>query len=429
MAKLLTNALRENPSLAAVVEYIKLAYNFREYHRGHTARLAQTCPNVRFVDVGDSFYQASQDTELLRSELEVNCSRLSMMKFSKGSAGYFHRLANRNPWKFLETLTLEDIKVDQQTFRKVIAALPALYKLVLHSLEGVSDEVFTVAAGVPDFPAIPEIEFHDMPEITAAGLVKYLSGHVASPAVKTLTLRYTGVEIETLHYLLAATSRLRSLTIIDRVEKPLPLKQPPIIRSSSLQTLHYEIKEDAYDAPVAHPAESYHAYLANSILGGGLPELVTIYTLDQQMVFRLNTTSLAHPRSNRVEGPSRELVSSMAPDTMSLDHALEIYLMAGRGWDFSTIKRDAEYNDTVIPRERPISSFNASMSTRAHRRIMAPNGSGGYQLVPPDPNPRSSSVDDRHAVRTAICPDIPEPPVKVRRSWVPRPASSSDLWR
>jgi hypothetical protein len=438
-AILLTDALRNNPSLAAVVEYIRLQYNFREHRRGDMARLAQACPNLRFMDVGSTFFQAGYNTEVLRHELEINCPRLSMMKYAKGSAGHFHRLAERIPWQYLETLTLEEIKVDQQTFRNIIAALPALYTLSLDNLEGVSDEIFTIAAGVPDFPAIPELEFHSMTGITAAGLVKYLSGHIARPAVKSLTLRYTGVEIGTLHLVLAATDRLRSLTVIDRVAKPLPLEQPPILRSSSLQTLHYEIKEASDSGSIAHPAETYHAYLANSILGGGLHPLVTIYTLDQELVGRLSTTSLAHLRSGRAEGPSRRLVSSMAPETMSLDHGLEIYVMVGRSWDFSTIRKDSEYSDMPIPRDRPISSFNKGMSTRAHRRIMIPNGAGGYKLVPPAPapapKPRSSSAGQHpggsssSAVRNTLLSPGDAAPPKVRRSWLPRPASTSDLWR
>jgi hypothetical protein len=289
--KLLTNTLAANPQLARMVRYIKLPSLLRDSRKMDIAQLVHQCPNLLYVDLPAGFYNGDHSTDIIRKELRANCPDLRVMKYLGGAISHFEDLAKGSYWQNLEIIELEGLQLDTRNFRKGMVKHHALKNLVLKDL-GFSDDIFvnstpaesteaygfaTVATTLPQFPAIPSLELHNMRGITATGVNQYLLNSLVQSRLQSLTLSNTGVEITGLHEILKNARNLQSLAFVRTVHQALPLQQPPPLRSESLQTLHYEIKNSVTITTSPLPTESYHDYLLSSILDNGLPALRALY--------------------------------------------------------------------------------------------------------------------------------------------------------
>jgi hypothetical protein len=285
------------------------------------AQLVATCPSLRYIDLPHTFYEGDKTTEVIRSEMWANCPDIREMKFLPGSAPYFEMMGYNtgNRWTGLERLIVKGIRIDLAMFRDIIVSLPYLQTLVLMSLPDVKDDLFSTIPGLPPFPQIPNLELHELPQITTEGLLKFIIEHAGNERLQSLTLENTGVSIPELHHVLAAADNLLSLTIISDVVKALPLEPLPPIASNSLQTLHYEITNgvEAFGHP--DPVGSYHKYLLDSIIEMALPALRALYVRDPgfpEALLKAGTirsrNSMAHQR-NISTNSQRSFISQGPP--------------------------------------------------------------------------------------------------------------------
>ncbi|KAF2673914.1 hypothetical protein BT63DRAFT_422018 [Microthyrium microscopicum] len=274
---LLVGILRDNSYLSGQVLFIKLPYLLRTSGHPDLARLVQSCPNLRYVDLPDEFYRADLSTSRLRLELTHNCRNLRFMKYYHGSGQKFEQLKHHNPWTNLEHLTLDGISVDHGVFRQVISRMKNLNTLILTSMPGGNDDLFSVAFGLPEIPPVRNLELHDLPDVTIDGVLRYLLNQPARDRLRSLTMDGTGVEIADLHKVLANAHSLLSLTVIYEPKQSLPLDPLPPLASLSLQNMHFEIKDNSHQRVRHPPGDSYHRYLADSILDLNLPSLRALY--------------------------------------------------------------------------------------------------------------------------------------------------------
>jgi hypothetical protein len=278
--KLLADTLRSNYWLGSQVKYLKLAYTIRESMNRDLTRTVGVCPNLRYVDLPHGFFSGESRFDTLRHELWANCPDIRTMKYLEGSERFLRDLGEEPNWKNLEILTLEHIRIDIGSFRYIIASLPRLTTLILNNLPDISDDIFSLTSGVSEFPALKALELHELPRVTASGLIRYFMSSQVRDSLSNLTLDDTGVQLSRLHLLLAAATRLQSLTITQTVNTALPLDPLPPLQSPSLQALHFEIQNAPDNVVSPPPADSYHHYLMNSITGGGFPNLRAIYVRD-----------------------------------------------------------------------------------------------------------------------------------------------------
>ena len=385
----LVKTLRENSDLRDMVEYIKLPSNLREDRSGVISKLVSTCPNLRYVDTAEGFYRGDRLFAVLRTELEVNCHKLSMMKYAQGSEEMFHTLEYQNPWPRLEILTLDNITLDLPAFRRILANLPQLFTLILRKLNTFSDMAFSEVNGLPSFPALPELELHDMSQVSIHGLLQYLETRNAKVTLKCLTLDHTGVQLSELHRFVADAARLTSLTVIQTVSQSISFQPPPPMTSATLETLHWEIK--ASERPLIHnPTESYNDYAATSITSHGFPSLTTIYTVDADMEARLTNNHFGS-----LPLPAPAFMGGAAPRQVQPEpfrKPLRIYIKENRDWNFNDINTAVRGEVYDTPLDAPGQTvFNARWSSSGTRHsIILPNGLGtGY--LPPQPSAARSS--------------------------------------
>jgi hypothetical protein len=317
-----------------------------------------------------------------------------MMKYAHGADDKFHSLEYQNPWPRLETLTLDSITLDLAAFRRIVSSLPQLFTLILKNLDTFTDMAFSEADGFPSFPALPEFELHDMSKVTIQGLLQYIHTRNVKVTLKSLTLDHTSIQLSELHQFVREAARLTSLTVIQTVAQSISFQPPPLMSSSSLETLHWEIK--ASERTLIHnPEESYNVYAANSIVSHGLPSLTAIYTVDAKMMSRLTHDPYADlplPAPAFMGGASG---GSRSIQAQPFRKPLRIYIKENRDWNFNDINTAVRGESYDTPLDAPGQSvFNTRWSSSGTRHsVIMPNGSGtGY--LPPQHQPavRSSSV-------------------------------------
>ena len=414
--KLLERTVRARPDLAARVEYFKLPYMTRETYKAELARTISVLPNLHYVDLPDDFFGADPSTQILRDEMQTNCQQLRKMSYNAGAEWAFESLIQGNLWMNLEVLELCHLDVDLGVLRTALASLPALKDLKMTELFRQDDTAFQMTQNLPPFPALHKLQMEQMPAVTEQGIISYISRTDVREILSTLSLHHTGVQVVSLHSMLAATTGLSNLSITEAVDKPMPPSPPPPIACSSLKVLNFEVTS----APSAMhartgprtAADSYYTYLISSLHQNALPSLRKLYVRDPSFAQSLvRNTPAPSVNSNVPGGPRR------------FNQALEIFAKGVDDLDWAFT--DVPAPDDPLPREpvsanhsraksdvtgKPVSAFNATLGEGprwgggARMSVMMGNGQGGFLAVPNAPsssasrNPRHASNDDHNAV-------------------------------
>jgi len=110
--------------------------------------------------------------------------------------------------------------------------------------------------------------------------------YLNQPAVKSVLMHLTLKEIDFpphfLYQVLQLLPNIDSLRIIAPVTKIFPrYEQHPLLKSSSLRELSYEIRPAQQTKTLASPATSYYEYLCESLREGGLPRLQVLHVRDE----------------------------------------------------------------------------------------------------------------------------------------------------
>lgn len=377
---MLAETLRENPRLAAFVQYFKLPYMVRKQQRADLARIVSVCHNLRYVDLPDEFYSGAEGGDMLRNELMKNCVELRKIKFTHGSEFFFQMLYTSNPWLHLEVLVLESIQMDVMTFRRILSKLQMLNSLTLKGIPDLRNDIFSVAAPVPDFATVRTLVLHNLPDITLQGLATYFSRAENRKALQNLVVDNTGVTVPDLPAILSMAPDLRSLTFILHVASPFTLDPIPSLASRTLELLHFEIKIPrsylASDLP--KPSASYHEYLLRSLKGPHFPALRALYCRDPDMpgllCSRSPTAWTASVNSLKNHTQMREAAGP---------HRLEVYTKPAADVDsiaLSMRKQHAYDPEAYKPELR----FNSAWGALAEKALLMATGKGDYARAAPE---------------------------------------------
>ena len=277
---LLSRSVRENSFLARQVQYLKVAYMTREVCKVDLARTVSVLPNVRYVDLPDGFYTDDPSSNTLRHELQARCGDIRQMKYADGAERSFQVLAQAGQWPNLETLELYHLAMDPATISDVFTSHKALRHIKLTNIQTLDDNMF----GSMHIPPLAVLELQDVPNVSAKGLLAYLSCPEVKHALKFLTLTNTGVFPLSLSQILAAAPSLTTLHIAEGVSRTLLPSQISPLASRSLHILHYEISSTSSSPRgLSSPSDSYYSCLSSSILTGALPSLSRLYVLSTSL--------------------------------------------------------------------------------------------------------------------------------------------------
>ncbi|KAK4696987.1 hypothetical protein P7C71_g1008, partial [Lecanoromycetidae sp. Uapishka_2] len=324
--------------------------------------------------------------ELLSWEVQ-QCSDIRQMKYTTGAEGSFQNLAQWRQWRNLETLELIHLALEPATLVEVFVTLAALRAVRLVGLELLDDSIFMPDPVIGSFPPIVKLTLQDIPNVSANGLASYFSQSEAKNTLDSLTLINTGVLPSDIHQILSTATRLTKLQITEGVSRALPPSSIPPLASRSLQTLHYEISNvSSSPAGLQTPAESYYAYLCNSILEGSLPSLSNLYALSPNLPHLLLTPPrpkfMAHAANRTGHVPSPLLVKSFAPLNLYTKSISELE------WELTIVTPPtaADRRGSVMP-VGPESLYHESPLSPQWRKqgresVMVGNGFGGFLSVP-----------------------------------------------
>ncbi|KAI9846348.1 MAG: hypothetical protein M1837_004201 [Sclerophora amabilis] len=299
--QLLSRTLRNYPRLAVQVEYLKMPYMTRETCKADLARTVSVLPNLLYVDLPEGCFSNDGSCMTLMQELQARCPEIKKMKYIPGSEASFTMLAQRLHWQGLEDVEISRVKLEPTTFVEVLASLPTLHNLQLSDLPWFDDSVFQLSH--PSFPPLHTLTLTDLPSLTASGLKTYLATPVNAEVLSSLTFSGTGITTTTLHLILPYAPHLTYLSITETVSRAFPhLEQIPPLRSSSLETLYFEVTSSSSTPShsLHSPAESYYAYLGTSLHANTLPNLRGLYVRDVSFPEML----VSAPASNTLKSPS-----------------------------------------------------------------------------------------------------------------------------
>ena len=431
--KLFANTIKETQSLGRIVELLKLPYMTREVCQADLARAVSACPNLRHVDLPDGFFTGDSSCTTLRQEVRAHCPDIRKMRYREGNERSFQSLT-KGHWQAIEVLELQHLKVDQETFRKVVSSLPALRELKITDMACFSDEVFKVVPQVPNFPALQSLIVDGCPYITEAGLDCYLERAETREALKRLSLTETGVLASDLPRVMWNSTHLRRLTFVASVCGSLPLEARRNLQSITLQTLYFEItsSEKSKSSESPKSTDSYYSYLLISLLSDSLPALRSLYVRDESFPNALLKAS-AQMSTDKNNKPSRGLSQPLDIYTKGLDEA---------DWFLTTVTPSTEPGRPASShRGRPLSAYSASQGLGpqwgSDNRVVG-NGFGGFNsflAIPAEdggctPRPASSKSKDRTPLGS--------PSLSIwKGAWPHRRANSTqekrvsrtDLWR
>ena len=380
---LFSNSVRENQFLARQVQYLKTPYMTREVCKTDLARTVSVLPNLRYIDLPDGFYKDDPSSNTLKQELQARCGDIRQMKYAGGAEESFQMLAQTRQWPNLESLEVFNLAVDPEMIADVVVSLKALRHIKFTSSHSLDDSMFG-STRINLFPPLAVLEFQDTPNISANGLLAYLSYPKAKQALKSLTLANTGILPSDLFQILAAAPSLTSLHINESVTRALPQSQTPAIASCSLRTLHYEIT-NANLSPrgLSSPSDSYYSCLSSSILSGSLPSLTHLYALctslptmllpPPQPTFALNGTSNPYqPVDDVISRPLRLYTKAVTEMEWNLTLMNPPTPADRRGSATTTRPMSLYLENQRGPRWRE----------KGRESVMVGNGFGGFLAVP-----------------------------------------------
>ena len=396
---LFSKSVRENRFLACQVRYLKIPYVTRELCKADLARTVSVLPRLRFLDLPTDFYNDDPSSNILRQELEAQCRDIRQMKYADGAEVSFQRLAQASQWPNLEALELSHLAIDTAIILNVLTSLKALRHVKLTSLRSLDDSVFgTKRTSTSPFPPIAALEFRNAPNISAKGLLAYLSYFEVKEALKSLTLADTGTLPSDHSQILAAAPSLTILHVMESVSCAFTKSKPPPLASCSLRVLHYEITcTDSSPRGFSVPSDSYYSYLASSILTGNLPSLLQIYALSTslptlllrspQPAFVVQGTNDSHrPVDHVISRPLRLYTKAVTEMEWNLTILNPPTLTGNRGSSTTTRPMSLYVENQVSPPRRD----------EGRESVMVGNGFGGFLAVPgEDPWLGSSKLKKR----------------------------------
>ncbi|KAI9882507.1 MAG: zinc-finger protein [Watsoniomyces obsoletus] len=278
---LFCQTVRARDHLARRVLVLKLAYMTREVCKADLARTVSVLPNLQYVDLPEGFFADDNSCTTLRTELQARCPDIRRMKYTAGGEHMFTYLSTRRTWQSLEVLELAALNAEPAMLVRVLGSLLTLHELKMSDMSWVDDTLFDTIPGYPSFPPLHKLSLENMSSLSASGLVTYLSRPETREVLSSLTLRDTDIHPASLHSILAQAPYLTHLSIIETVSRSFPSDSVPLMASTSLVALHYEIMSARSMAQsMQPPSKSYYAYLAQSLHANALPSLRALYVRD-----------------------------------------------------------------------------------------------------------------------------------------------------
>ncbi|KAF9881031.1 F-box domain-containing protein [Colletotrichum karsti] len=316
--KLLCRTLREDPTrFGSRVRYFKVPYMLREAATADLARIIHVLPNLLYVDLPEGLFADEHGYATLRLEVEARCRDLRKMTYHGGSEGSLSKMANGGIWPNLEVLELHKINMDPYILRHALASLTQLRALKVMDSQAFSDDILSRNEDLPPFPPVEELILSNTPNVTANGLTEYLGRADTRNILTVLSLLRTGVHPATLAEILLAAQSLQTLVIEATVSDA--FKSGPRTRrlaSTSLESLRFEITAAKSAGPYSSVTASYYTYLAASLRGNGMPNLRSVYVLDEH--FQDELEGLPRPQApfsfgNNARPKSAHSVTSHRP--------------------------------------------------------------------------------------------------------------------
>lgn len=384
---LFSRSVRDNHFLACQVQYLKIPYMTREVCESDLARTVSVLPNLRHVDLPDGFYNDDPSSNTLKEELQARCGDIRQMKYAAGAEGSFQLLMQKRQWPKLEALELVHLDADPATIADVVATLKALRHVKFTSLRLLDDSLFSSMHMRP-FPPLAILEFQDVPNISAKGLLAYLSYPDAKDTLNSLTLANTGILPSDLVQILAAATSLTILNVSESVSRALPQSQTPPLASNSLRNFHYEISS-VYISPrgVSSPSDSYYSCLSRSILSGSLPSLSHLYALSTSLptmllppprpAFSVKEASIGWQPTDTLLPPLRLYTKTVTEMEWSLTLISLPTLADRRGSATATRPMSLSLEKQLSPQSRD----------KGRESVMVGNGFGGFLVVPSEDVP------------------------------------------
>jgi len=382
--QLLSKTVRENGQLAQKVEYLKIPYMVREGSLTDLARTISFMPNLRYVDLPDALYTDDPSCGMLKQELQARCPGLCQMRYLHGSESSFQTLAQSRRWRNLEALELSHLAVEPTTIIDVFTALTALREVKMADMPMLDDSLFDSTTPGISFPPLAIFSLQATPNISATGLVTYLSQPLARKTLNHLLLTDTGVLASDLHRILSTASNLTSLDITMSVTRPLSLSQLPPLASPSLRTFHYEISSATLSpGGLASPSDSYYAYLSTSVLSGSLPSLSHLYVLSDSPQTLLQPAPCPPHKGSRTG-------ARPPPLSLGITRPLHLYTKSVREmeWDVTLISppSSAHRRGSITAAEPESLRHHPPLSPLYRNKdrdsVIVGNGFGGFLAVP-----------------------------------------------
>ncbi|KAJ4145477.1 hypothetical protein LMH87_004326 [Akanthomyces muscarius] len=289
--RLLRRTVRDDPTrIGKLVQYLKTPYMLREFCYVELAQTIAVLPDLHYVDLPEGMFADEPAYATLRLEVQARCPKLRKMSYAAGSERSFAMLATGQVWTRLQVLELKRLNVDPTTMRNVLGCLVNLRALKVSQTDSLSDEVLLSTEGLPALPPLEELVLKDTPRVTAAGLIEYLAWLETQQALKVLTLKDTGVQPSGLADILTMATSLRTLAMQTKISEPFPQNAGiPPLASRSLRTLRFEVSGRTSSAQDGSAANTYHTYVANSILSSNLPRLRKLFVHDDSFPDKLQS--------------------------------------------------------------------------------------------------------------------------------------------
>ena len=357
------------------------------------ARIVSVLPNLRFVDLPEGLYDDDPSCHTLKRELQSRCPDIRKMKYRKGAERSFARLAQSRLWQNLEDIELSLLEVDPNTLRFVFANFPALHRAELLGLSLIDDNAFRPNPSLPPFPALVSLSLENIRNVTVDGIKVYLSRPEACGILTSLSLVNTGVLPSTLHEVLATAPHLKFVRISETVSHSFPPSPIPLLKSRSLQVLHYEILSSTTAPHVLQlPSETYYTYLSASLLARNLPSLSSVYALSPALPSLLIPPPIAPFANAEYNTFHQPFSSSKPPSYPHLSRPLNVYTKSDPDieWNYTLITPPTSQNRRASASvTRPISEYqNAQLGPAwggpSRESVLVGNGFGGFLAVPTD---------------------------------------------
>ncbi|CZT50815.1 related to F-box domain protein [Rhynchosporium secalis] len=421
--KFLARTLHDNKGgFALNVRYLKTPYMTRETCKPDLARIVACCPSLRYVDLPEGVFQDDPSCTTIKQEVQGRCPELRKMTYVRGAERGLKMLASGHQWHNLEVLELGKLNVDPTILRQALGSLPNLHALKVTDMISFHDQLFQHSDYLPPFPALDEMIFENIPNLTADGLVSYLLRPDTQNTLKVLSLTSTGIHPPDLQRILAVAPKLEHLSITESVTSSFPAADIPTLQSKSLKTFHYEITSADSANMYANTTASHYAYLTRSLLSGGLPSLKELYVRDHDFPETLldlapplpgfatdpdNFRPPMPPNPFAAHNPNQNRLSSNNPFAKmqagpGLKQELQVFSkgLDEMEWNFSKVLPAARGRRGSATAPRPVSSYGLSdsmgkgwqsASGGARKSVIVGNGFGGFLAVPSNSGDRPSS--------------------------------------